>query len=64
MDENDTEIDELEIDLPNQNDYVYKDSFDITQTNLNVVPKIIIDLVDLQNETIDANSLISINTKN
>jgi len=64
LDENDTEIDELEIDLPNQNDYVYKDSFDITQTNLNVVPKIIIDLVDLQNETIDANSLISINTKN
>ncbi len=57
-------IDNLSISLPNSNDYSYKDSFDITQSNLSTIPKIVLELNDINGETIDIENIVNIKTKN
>jgi len=50
--------------LPSENDYGYKDSFNITQTNLNTVPKVSLKLVDNTDELLDLESAIKVSSQN
>jgi len=54
----------LFVDLPNSNEYSYKDSFDITQSNLNTIPKIVLELKDNNNNKINIENVVNIKTKN
>lgn len=52
------------INLPSTNEYSYKDSFDLTQMNLNTVPNIKIKLQDIEWQDIDGETLVKISSKN
>jgi hypothetical protein len=54
----------IEITLPAINEYSYKDDFELTQINLETVPKIILNLVDDNGEKINIESISKITSKN
>jgi len=62
--QNDNLINDININLPSSNEYSYKDSFDLTQVNLNTIPKIKIKLKDSSWNNINIESLINVVSKN
>lgn len=61
---NESTINSLTVDLPSQNDYSYKDSFNITQMNLSTVPKITLKLQDNTWNPINIESIVNVSSKN
>ncbi len=57
-------ISNLTIDLPSTNDYSYKDSFNLTQINLNTTPHIEIKLQDTEWNLVNIESYVNVASKN
>lgn len=56
--------DKIEITLPATDEYLYKDDFNLTQSNLDTIPKITLKLVDKDGEKINIESISQITSKN
>ncbi len=56
--------DQININLASTNEYAYKDWFDLTQANLNTIPKIKLNLVDNIWNPLNIESIVRISSKN